>query len=165
MYLVSDQPIVWPSLAITMLPILKDYSKYLEFMTKTENGDFEGENEYEDLVSEIFYKDPKDFILSLNMAKDYTSVMNNITRFSIEPPFVRTVLNDYIYQGFVAVISLEAIKNQLVQDGEMDIDHMGFSFEIVISLNVSLNLSYFKTFYDLLTFSFREPESLQTLNF
>ena len=148
-----------------MLPILKDYSKYLEFMTKTENGDFEDENEYEDLVSEIFYKDPKDFILSLNMAKDYTSVMNNITRFSIEPPFVRTVLNDYIYQGFVAVISLEAIKNQLVQDGEMDIDHMGFSFEIVISLNVSLNLSYFKTFYDLLTFSFREPESLQTLNF
>ena len=138
LYLVSDQPIVWPALSITMLPIHKNHSKYLNFMDKTEKGDFENERDYNDFVSEIFYNDPKDFILSLNMAKDYTSVMSNITRFPIEPPFVRTVLNDYIYQGFVAVISLEAVKNQLVQDGEMDIDHMGFSFEIVISLNVSL---------------------------
>ena len=101
-------------------------------MGKTEKHDFEDEKDYDEFVSKIFYDDPKDFILSLNMAKDYTLVMNNITRFPIEPPFARTVLNDYIYQGYVAVISLEAIKNQLVQDGEMDIDHMGFSFEIVM---------------------------------
>ena len=97
------------------------------------------------MENETFYTDPKDFIIALNMAEYYPDMIKNLTRIPIQPPFVRTVLNDYVYNGYVAVVSLEAIKNYLIAEKEVNPNDKDFTFELIIFLNVS-NLYYQKEF-------------------
>ena len=89
------------------------------------------------MENETFYTDPKDFILALNMDEYYPDMIKNLTRIPVEPPFVRTVLNDYVYNGYVAVVSLETIKKYLITEKEVSPNDKDFTFELMIFLNVS----------------------------
>ena len=88
------------------------------------------------MENETFYTNPRDFILALNMAEYYPNMIKNLTRIPVQPPFVRTVLNDYVYNGYVAVVSLEAIKNYLIAEKEVNPNDKDFTFELMIFLNV-----------------------------
>ena len=87
------------------------------------------------MENETFYTNPRDFILALNMAEYYPNMIKNLTRIPVAP-YVRTVLNDFIYNGYVAVVSLEAIKNYLIAEKEVNPNDKDFTFELMIFLNV-----------------------------
>ena len=89
------------------------------------------------MEKETFYTDPKDFILALNMAEYYPDMIKNLTRIPVEPPYVKTVLNDYVYNGYVAVVSLEAIRDFLITEKQVNPDDKDFTFELILFLNVS----------------------------
>ena len=71
------------------------------------------------------------------MATSFAFAAKNFSRIPIEPPYVRTVLNDYLYNGYIGVISLEAIRKLLVKEGDIEVTNMDFTFDFAIFLNVS----------------------------
>ena len=111
-------------------------------MDRVQSNKFENEQEYDSYAREALYSNPKDFFLALNMAKDYQTAVRNLSRIPIEPPFVRVVLNDYMYNGYIGVISLEAIRQFLIKEGDIESDMKDFDFDLIVSLNVSLYLNH-----------------------
>ena len=99
--------------------------------------EFKNESQYTSMESDTFNTNPKDFILAMNMAESWARTVKNISRIPIEPPFVRTILNDYTYNGYIAVISLEEIRKLLVKEYEISNQEKDFTFELMIFLNVS----------------------------
>ena len=133
----TTQPIVWPDLSITTMPFVKNFSQYRLFMSKLHSDEFAEEKIFDASVEEIFYTNPKDFILGLNMAGTYEATVSNLSRIPIEPPYVRTVLNDFLYNGYIGVISLEAIRQFLIREGEITINDINFKFDLMLAINVS----------------------------
>ena len=107
-------------------------------MAKLHSSGFKDEQTFNANVEEIFYTNPKDFILGLNMARTYEATASNLSRIPIEPPYVRTVLNDFLYNGYVGVISLEAIRQFLVKNGEVNDDMIDFKFNLLVAFNVKV---------------------------
>ena len=133
----TKQPIVWPDLSISTMPFVKNFSQYKLFMSKLHSGKLSEEETFNASVEEIFYTQPKDFILGLNMAGTYEATVSNLSRIPIEPPYVRTVLNDFVYNGYIGVISLEAIRKFLIKEGEINANMMDFKFDLLLAINVS----------------------------
>ena len=133
----SEQSLVWPDLAFYTMPFVKNHTAYQKFMDRVQSKEFENEQEYDSNAREALYSDPKDFFLALNMAKDYQTAVQNLSRIPIEPPYVRVVLNDYMYNGYIGVISLEAIKQFLIKEGNIESGMKDFDFDLIVSLNVS----------------------------
>ena len=133
----TKQQIVWPDLSISTMPFVKNFSQYKQFMSKLQSGKFSEEETFNASVEEIFYTHPKDFILGLNMAGTYEGTVSNLSRIPIEPPYVRTVLNDFVYNGYIGVISLEAIRKFLIKEGEINANMMDFKFDLLLAINVS----------------------------
>ena len=133
----SEQSLVWPDLAFYTMPFVKNHTAYQKFMDRVQSNEFENEQEYDSYAREALYSNPKDFFLALNMAKDYQTAVRNLSRIPIEPPFVRTILNDYTYNGYIAVVSLEEIRKLLVKEYEISNKEKDFTFELMIFLNVS----------------------------
>ena len=129
---------MWPDLSISTMPFVKNFSQYKLFMSKLHSGKFLEEQTFNASVEEIFYTNPKDFILGLNMARTYEATASNLSRIPIEPPYVRTVLNDFLYNGYVGVISLEAIRQFLVKNGEVNDDMIDFKFNLLVAFNVKV---------------------------
>ena len=138
----SEQSLVWPDLAFYTMPFVKNHTAYQKFMDRVQSNKFENEQEYDSYAREALYSNPKDFFLALNMAKDYQTAVRNLSRIPIEPPFVRVVLNDYMYNGYIGVISLEAIRQFLIKEGDIEGDMKDFDFDLIVSLNVSLYLNH-----------------------
>ena len=134
----TKQPIVWPDLSVSTMPFVKNFSQYKQFMSKLQSSGFMDEETFNASVEEIFYTNPKDFILGLNMARTYEATVSNLSRIPIEPPYVRTVLNDFLYNGYVGVISLEAIRQFLVKNGEVNDDMIDFKFNLLVAFNVKV---------------------------
>ena len=63
--------------------------------------------------------------------------MNNTVRIPVADPYVRIVLVDYLYNGFCAMISYEALNQFMVEQGEVSANEQDFSFSNVFFLNVS----------------------------
>ena len=126
----------------------KNATKYNEFMAKIATNDFQNETEFNAIVDEVFYTKPEDFFLGFNMAPTYNEVGQNISRMPIAGPYVKMVLVDYLYNGFCAVISYEAMTNLMIEQNEVESDQKDFSFYTSIFLNVSVYFSstYFKYF-------------------
>ena len=118
------------------MPFVKNFSQYKLFISKLHSGGFEQEQQFDASIQELFYSEPKDFILGFNMAETYEATASNLSRIPIEPPYVRTVLNDFLYNGYIGVISLEAIRQFLIREGEIDINMMDFKFDLMVALNV-----------------------------
>ena len=102
-----------------------------------QRGIYTNEEDFNAQVDEIFFNQPKDFILAMNIAPSYEEVIKNFTRIPISPPYVRMVFSDYIYNGFCAVVSYNALNNFLIEKGEVNRTDMDFSFYHVVYLNVS----------------------------
>ena len=126
---------MWPAISVVSMPVYANVTKYQQFMTAagTKSHSIEDLNAME---NETFYTNPRDFILALNMAEYYPNMIKNLTRIPVAPPYVRTILNDFIYNGYVAVVSLEAIKNYLIAEKEVNPNDKDFTFELMIFLNV-----------------------------
>ena len=127
---------MWPAISVVSMPVYANVTKYQDFMTLAETK-YHSIEDLNAMENETFYTDPKDFIIALNMAEYYPDMIKNLTRIPVQPPFVRTVLNDYVYNGYVAVVSLEAIKNYLITEKEVSPKDKDFTFELMIFLNVS----------------------------
>ena len=106
----------------------KNAAKYNEFMAKIAINNFQNETEFNDIVDEVFYTKPEDFFLGFNMAPTYNEVGQNISRMPIADPYVKMVLVDYLYNGFCAVISYEAMTNLMIEQNEVESDQKDFSF-------------------------------------
>ena len=134
---VSELPLVMPDISFAMIPMYKNYTKYQEFIKKVHDQGFKTEEDYDCNVNEVFYNDGKDFISALNIAKTFEETITNMSRIPIEPPYIRIVLNEFHYEGFRAVVSLQALKKFLVQEKELNEDDKDFSFDLLMVLNVS----------------------------
>ena len=106
-------------------------------MAKIAINDFQNETEFNAIVDEVFYTKAEDFFLGFNMAPTYNEVGQNISRMPIADPYVKMVLVDYLYNGFCAVISYEAMTNLMIEQNEVESDQKDFSFYTSIFLNVS----------------------------
>ena len=137
MIYISDAKIIRPALSICKTPIQKDESKYQDFLKNIQSDIYTNEEDFNAQVDEIFFNQPKDFILAMNIAPSYEEVIKNFTRIPISPPYVRMVFSDYIYNGFCAVVSYSALNNFLIEKGEVKRTDMDFSFYHVVYLNVS----------------------------
>ena len=126
-----------PDISFAMIPMYKNYTKYQEFIKKAHNQEFKTEEDYNSNVNEVFYNAGKDFISAVNMAETFEKNLKNISRIPIEPPYIRVVLNEFHYEGFRAVVSLEAMKKFLVQEKALNEDDKDFSFDLLMVLNVS----------------------------
>ena len=115
----------------------KNAVRYNEFMAKIAINNFQNETEFNAIVDEVFYTKPEDFFLGFNMATTYNEVGQNISRMPIADPYVKMVLVDYLYNGFCAVISYEAMTNLMIEQNEVESDQKDFSFYTSIFLNVS----------------------------
>ena len=144
--MISDfgQPIIDSSLSVCKYPIYKNATKYNEFMTRISLNDFQNETEFNGIVDEVFYTKPKDFFLGFNMAPTYSAVGQNISRMPIADPYVKIIHIDYLYNGFCAVLSYEAMTNLMIEQNEVESDQKDFSFYTSIFLNVSLYYVLFK---------------------
>ena len=145
-----------------MIPMYKNYTKYQEFIKKVHEQGFKTEEDYNANVNEAFYNDGKDFISAVNIAETFEKTIKNMSRIPVEPPYVRVVLNEFHFEGFRAVVSLEALKNFLVQEKELKKEDKDFSFDLMMVLNVSTLLFncgvIFITLYLSLSAGAREPE-------
>ena len=72
-----------------------------------------------------------------NIAPTYEEVVNNTVRIPVTDPYVRIVLVDYLYNGFCAIVSYEALNKFVVDKGEVDANEQDFNFYNVFILNVS----------------------------
>ena len=140
------QPIIWPGLSIIIMPNYKCRTKYQKFIEMASLKEFKNESQYTSMESDTFNTNPKDFILAMNMAESWARTIKNISRIPIEPPFVRTILNDYTYNGYIAVVSLEEIRKLLVKEYEISNQEKDFTFELMIFLNVSHCTMYISIF-------------------
>ena len=133
---VSELPLVMPDISFAMIPMYKNYTKYQDFMKKVHNHGFKTEEDYNANVNEVFYNEGKDFINAVNIAETFEKTIKNMSRIPIEPPYIRVVVNEFHYEGFRAVVSLEAMKKLLVQEKELNEDDKDFSFDLLMVLNV-----------------------------
>ena len=133
----SHQRITAPSLSVCKYPIYKNAAKYDEFLKRNYLNNFKSESEFNAYVDEVFYTKPEDFFLGFNMASTYQDVVKNVSRIPVSDPYVQIVLIDYIYTGFCAIISYEAIMKYLIEHDEIKHGQQDFSFFNVIILNVS----------------------------
>ena len=133
----SHQRITVPSLSVCKYPIYKNAAKYDEFLKRNYLNNFKSESEFNAYVDEVFYTKPEDFFLGFNMASTYQEVVKNVSRIPVSDPYVQIVLIDYIYNGFCALISYEAIMKYLIEHDEIKNGQQDFSFFNVIILNVS----------------------------
>ena len=134
---VSTEAIVWPSLSICTNPFILNVENYQELLFKLHSKGFANESEYNVLTNASMATRPEDFILALNMAYDFGTSVGNLTRLPVKPPYVKTVLVDYTYNGYCAVVSFEAIRQYLIDVGEVDSGEKDFTFNFVAFLNVS----------------------------
>ena len=107
-------------------------------MTKIALNAFQSETEFNVIVDKVFYTKPEDFFLGFNMAATSVEVGQNMSRMPIADPYVKIVLIDYLYNGFCALISYEAMTNLLIEQNEVRSDQKDFSFYTYIFLNVSI---------------------------
>ena len=124
-------------MAICKNPIHKNESKYQDFLKKSQNGSFKNEEDFNAQVDDIFFNQPKDFILAMNMATTYEEVVKDVTRIPIGPPYVKIVLSDYIFNGYCAVVSYDSLYKYLIEQGEANADEHDFTFYHIIYFNVS----------------------------
>ena len=94
------------------------------------------------MVDEVFYNKPEDFFHGFNIAPTYDDLLDNSVQIPVADPYVRIVLLDYLYNGFCAIVSYEALNKFVVDKGEVDANEQDFSFYNVFFLNVS-KLCYF----------------------
>ena len=139
----SNQPLVRPSFSVCKYPFYKNPAKYEEFLQRNFQNDFDNETEFNALVDEVFYNKPKDFFHAFNIAPTYEEVVNNTVRIPVTDPYVRIVLVDYLYNGFCAMISYEALNQFMVEQGEVSANEKDFSFSNVFFLNVCFIQKHF----------------------
>ena len=125
-------------MTICRSPFIKNREKYDEFAKKSVQKNFTNENEFNELIDEAFFNKPEDFILAFNVAEDVNDAFANMTRFPIEPPYVRIALLDYIYNGFCAVISYSNVVEYLVKTGEIQSADNDITWYHMTYLNVIL---------------------------
>ena len=157
-----------PDISFAMIPMYKNYTKYQEFIKKVHDQGFKTEEDYDSNVNEVFYNDGKDFISALNIAETFEETIKNMSRIPIEPPYVRVVLNEFHFEGFRAVISLEALNNFLVQEKELKKEDKDFSFDLLMVLNVCTLLfdcRVILSFYHHIFLYLQVPGNLTDMNF
>ena len=133
----SHQPLIRPSFSVCKYPFYKNPAKYQEFLQRNLRNDFDNETEFNALVDEVFYNKPEDFFHGFNIAPTYDGLLDNSVQIPVADPYVRIVLLDYLYNGFCAIVSYEALNKFVVDKGEVDANEQDFSFYNVFFLNVS----------------------------
>ena len=125
-------------MAICKNPIHKNESKYQDFLKNIQNGSFINEGDFNAQVDDIFFNQPEDFILAMNIATTYEEVVKDVTRIPIGPPYVKIVLSDYIFNGYCAVVSYDSLNKFLIKQGEANANENDFTFYHIIYFNVSI---------------------------
>ena len=67
------EPLKWPDVVICKSPPNKNKEKYIEFMNKT----FENESEYQALIKQVFYTQPKEFVYAIGVGDTYDKATQN----------------------------------------------------------------------------------------
>ena len=130
-----EQKIEWPDLQICKTPKHKDAEKYVELMRKGTYGLFKDWKELDELSKEALNPNPNDIILKVAISKDYRKAIGSVN-IPNEPPYVKTILFDYMYFGYCISISFEALRSYLVEIGEIKKDDLDSDFYALVWFQV-----------------------------
>ena len=135
-----SEPIEWPDLMICKSPMTKNKEKHEDLIENPEKNAS---------LSDVFYI-AEDLINAIVVAKVYETGLWRGGAIKIQPPTVITTLIDFKYFGQCAQISLQEVKEYLIQTGEMQKDDIdgGFVASIVLKVSIYLLSRYHPRFFD-----------------
>ena len=116
----------------------KDKDNYMSFVMKAQKGEFSNQEDLEEMEKEVFYKDPKEFLIKMAVGFSIPALFMNPKQYEypLEPPFVNLFLGDYMYLGFCLEISLESIRQDLISKGNLTKSQVDASFDAVFWIKV-----------------------------
>ena len=106
-------------------------------MQKGQQGKFKDQAEFESLVEQTFYSKPEEIIHAITIGREYFEALNaNKSDIPLAPPYVRSAVSDFAYNGYCAVISFEALREYMVSKRQIDIGELDSTFNAIIWLKV-----------------------------
>ena len=105
----------------------------MNLMQKLQNQSLKSASEFEQMENEVFFKDPKDFLLKMTVGPSIPDIFKNPSHFeySLLPPYVNVFLGDYMYLGFCLEVNLESIRQDKISNGDIKMDRIDTSFDVV----------------------------------
>ena len=101
------------------------------------NPSFANKSEYETLVEEAFFTNPKDIVYAVGFGPDYNTAMStDIHELEIAPPYVSSNFLDLSFLGYCATVSFEALKLKMIERGDISENALDSKFFIIIGLKV-----------------------------
>ena len=132
-----EQPIEFPGLSICKVPMFKNKEKYQEFVSKSKTNTFIDEKEYNQMLNETFPNKIEEFVLKLGIGKDIFGAIENLNKIPVTAPYAKGIFVDFLYVGYCAIVSFEALKKYMVVEEKID-GNQDFDFYVILSINVGL---------------------------
>ena len=125
------EPFKWPTLVICRNPIIKNATAFGTFIKASEmNGTIDPKAE-----QEAYYTNVSDYLYDIAVGSDHLTMFTDTTiRWPLKPPFVSTFLAEYQYKGYCLEISLESIRKEKIERGELNGDDPDNRFVVVLWL-------------------------------
>ena len=100
------------------------------------NKKYKNQSEFETLRKEVFYTKPEDFVKAISIAPTYDLALNRSKILPIKPPYVTSILIDFIYNGYCAKINLEALRSYMISQGDIKEDEIDSAFYALVYMKI-----------------------------
>ena len=107
-------------------------------MQKGMTSNFTNETEYQTLLEEVYFTNPKEIVFALSIGTDYTTALNRAKEIPVKSPYVEITTVDLIYFGFCATVHLEVLRTYMVEKGEISEEAIDSEFSGLIWVKVKL---------------------------
>ena len=109
-------------------------------MTKGKQKSFQSWEELQNLSQEALHPYAEDFLYDFAISTVYEKAVKSQFDFK-KPPFLEVILFDYFYFGYCISISFEALRNYLIETGEMQKDDIDSDFYSILWFKVIVQKS------------------------
>ncbi len=131
------EPMTWPMLVICKQPAIKSLAAYITFFAKGESQNFTSEEEFHQLQDEVFFTNPKEVVYAVSASSGvYHQTLGRIKEIPVEEPYVTNVIGDYQYFGVCSCVRLEALKEYMIEKGEIGRNDFDASLSAMVLLQV-----------------------------
>ena len=140
-----ETPLKWPALTICKSPRDKNKKKFLEFISKGQNKAFSNESEYQTLLEEAFFTKPEEILRTISIGHNVMTSLQRakLKEIPVQSPYVESILVDFEYMGNCATIKFEALRNWMIDKGELKKDAIDSKFIGIIVTKVRSYLIVF----------------------
>ena len=131
----TDMQLKWPDLILCKSSKIKNVEKYADLMEKY----YQNQSEFDNLLTKVFYTKAKDFVYAIGIGSTYASALSRAKVVPIEPPFVKSVLVDVIYNGYCAQIQFQALRSFMISQGDIKENEADSAFYSILWIQVCLS--------------------------